>query len=119
MAKILAAKQLKGLLPICSYCKRIRGNGRQWEQLEDYITEHSEAEFSHGVCPECREKILEPKLTQLTRSRSVSHRRKETHAHSCTKCGAASDPCSPRGKKAIRAAKSGNGAGDAQKRGDR
>ena len=43
MAKILIEKQLKGLLSICSYCKRIRGNGKQWEQLEHYIAKHSEA----------------------------------------------------------------------------
>ena len=69
MADILVEKELKGLLCICSYCKRIRGNGKQWEQLEHYITEHSEAEFSHGVCPECKENILKPKLRQLIHSR--------------------------------------------------
>lgn len=48
-------KQLSGLLPICSYCKRIRRDGNYWQQLEGYLSEHSEAEFSHGVCPECFE----------------------------------------------------------------
>lgn len=48
-------KQLSGLLPICSYCKRIRRDGDYWQQLEAYVSEHSEAEFSHGVCPECFE----------------------------------------------------------------
>jgi sigma-B regulation protein RsbU (phosphoserine phosphatase) len=48
-------KQLSGLLPICSYCKRIRRDGDYWQQLEAYVAEHSEAEFSHGVCPECFE----------------------------------------------------------------
>jgi phosphoserine phosphatase RsbU/P len=46
-------KQLSGLLPICSYCKRIRDDGDYWQQLETYLGDHSEAEFSHGVCPEC------------------------------------------------------------------
>jgi DNA-binding response OmpR family regulator len=46
-------KQLSGLLPICSYCKRIRRDGDYWQQLESYLSEHSEAEFSHGVCPDC------------------------------------------------------------------
>jgi phosphoserine phosphatase RsbU/P len=47
-------KQLSGLLPICSYCKRIRRrDGHSWQQLETYLSEHSEAEFSHGVCPDC------------------------------------------------------------------
>jgi sigma-B regulation protein RsbU (phosphoserine phosphatase) len=47
-------KQLSGLLPICSYCKRIRkDDGDYWQQLESYVSEHSEAVFSHGVCPDC------------------------------------------------------------------
>jgi hypothetical protein len=44
---------LRGLLPICSFCKRIRNRDNNWEPLENYIAEHSEAEFSHGFCPEC------------------------------------------------------------------
>ena len=46
-------KQLHGLLPICSYCKRIRGDDQYWQQVEGYIAEHSEAQFSHGICPAC------------------------------------------------------------------
>lgn len=46
-------KQLSGLLPICSYCKKIRREGNRWQQLETYLSDHSEAEFSHGVCPDC------------------------------------------------------------------
>ena len=46
-------KQLKGLLPICSYCKRIRKDRDYWQQLEGYISEHSDAQFSHGICPGC------------------------------------------------------------------
>lgn len=45
-------KRLSGLLPICSYCKRIRKEDHYW-QLETYLSAHSEAEFSHGVCPDC------------------------------------------------------------------
>jgi PleD family two-component response regulator len=48
-------KQLSGLLPICSYCKKIRRDSSDWQPLETYLSEHSEAEFSHGVCPECFE----------------------------------------------------------------
>ena len=44
---------LEGLLPICSFCKRIRTSDNEWEQLESYVTAHSEANFSHGLCPEC------------------------------------------------------------------
>lgn len=46
-------KQLRGLLPICSNCKKIRDDGGAWNQLEAYICEHSEVEFTHGICPEC------------------------------------------------------------------
>ena len=48
-------KQLKGLLPICCYCKKIRSDTDYWQQLEGYISEHSEAHFSHGICPGCYE----------------------------------------------------------------
>jgi len=46
-------KQLRGLLPICSYCKRIRGDDQYWQQVEGYISAHSDAQFSHGICPAC------------------------------------------------------------------
>jgi len=49
-------KTLKGLIPICSHCKNIRRDEGGWEKLEAYIAEHSEAEFSHGICPACQEK---------------------------------------------------------------
>jgi PleD family two-component response regulator len=49
-------KQLKGLLPICMFCKKIRNDENYWQQIEDYIANHSEADFSHGICPECWEK---------------------------------------------------------------
>lgn len=55
-------KQLRGLLPICMYCKRIRKDKDYWQQVEAYISEHSEAEFSHGICPECYEKLLKSQL---------------------------------------------------------
>lgn len=44
---------LKGIIPICCYCKKIRDDKESWHQLEAYISEHSEAEFSHGLCPDC------------------------------------------------------------------
>lgn len=54
---IANVKQLKGLLPMCSYCKKIRNDADYWQQLETYISEHSDAEFSHGVCPSCFERV--------------------------------------------------------------
>jgi len=52
-AAVSTVKRLQGLIPICSYCKRIRSEGNDWEQLETYISEHSDAQFSHGICPPC------------------------------------------------------------------
>ena len=51
-----SVKKLSGLLPICSYCKKIRDDKGYWKQIEAYIRDHSEAEFSHGVCDECARK---------------------------------------------------------------
>jgi DNA-binding response OmpR family regulator len=48
-------KKLSGFLPICAFCKKIRDDEGYWQQVEQYITEHSEAVFSHGVCPTCAE----------------------------------------------------------------
>ena len=48
-------KRLQGLLPICMYCKKIRNDDDYWQGVEDYLAEHSEADFSHGICPECWE----------------------------------------------------------------
>ncbi len=50
-------KKLSGFLPICSSCKKIRDDEGYWNQIESYIRDHSEAEFSHGVCPECVKKL--------------------------------------------------------------
>jgi K+-sensing histidine kinase KdpD len=49
-------KQLSGLLPICAWCKRIRDDEGNWQQIETYITVHSEADFTHGICPDCARK---------------------------------------------------------------
>jgi PAS domain S-box-containing protein len=50
-------KILKGLLPICASCKQIRDDQGYWHQIESYIRDHSGAEFSHGICPECSERL--------------------------------------------------------------
>jgi DNA-binding response OmpR family regulator len=57
--------RLEGMLPICSYCKKIRDDKNYWHQVETYIGERCNAQFSHGVCPTCYEKILEPELKRL------------------------------------------------------
>ena len=50
-------KTLSGFLPICASCKKIRDDKGYWNQIEAYIQDHSEAEFSHGICPECATKL--------------------------------------------------------------
>lgn len=50
------AKKLSGLIPICAWCKRVRDDEGYWKQVELYISEHSEAEFTHAICPECKQK---------------------------------------------------------------
>ncbi|MBM3941998.1 MAG: PAS domain S-box protein [SAR202 cluster bacterium] len=60
-------KQLQGLLPICSYCKRIRDDQNYWQQVEAYISARTTVQFSHGICPACYEKHVEPQLQRSKR----------------------------------------------------
>lgn len=55
-------KQLKGLLPICAYCKKVRDDRNYWQRVETYIAAHSDARFSHGICPDCWKDVVEPDL---------------------------------------------------------
>jgi sigma-B regulation protein RsbU (phosphoserine phosphatase) len=55
-------KQLKGLLPICAYCMKIRDDQNYWQRVETYISSHSNARFSHGICPQCWHDVVEPEL---------------------------------------------------------
>ncbi|GAB4547249.1 MAG: hypothetical protein Kow0063_41880 [Anaerolineae bacterium] len=48
---------LSGLLPICASCKKIRDDEGYWHSVEVYIRDHSEADFSHGICPDCMQKL--------------------------------------------------------------
>jgi sigma-B regulation protein RsbU (phosphoserine phosphatase) len=67
-AALTRVKQLHGLLPICAYCKRIRDDHNYWRQVEAYVSEHSEAEFSHSICPDCYETVVKPELNALDAS---------------------------------------------------
>ena len=58
-AALEQVKQLEGIIPICSYCHKIRDDQNVWQRLESYISQHSEALFSHGMCPECYKKQAE------------------------------------------------------------
>jgi len=56
LAKI---KTLKGLLPICASCKKVRDDKGYWNQIEEYVRDHTDAEFSHGLCPDCAQKYYD------------------------------------------------------------
>ena len=58
-------RQLKRLLPICSYCKSIRDDSDYWQELETYIHDHTGADFTHGVCPACMEKVKREEFGKL------------------------------------------------------
>jgi phosphoserine phosphatase RsbU/P len=58
-------KQLEGLLPICTYCKRIRDEADSWSQVEEYVGRRTEAQFSHGICPDCYDRHLKPQLESV------------------------------------------------------
>jgi sigma-B regulation protein RsbU (phosphoserine phosphatase) len=62
---LASVKTLQGLLPICSYCKKIRNDRNYWQQVEGYISERSDAQFSHGICPDCYTQIVMPELNRL------------------------------------------------------
>lgn len=65
-------KRLEGLLPICAFCKRIRDEQTGWNQVEEYVAQHSGAHFSHGICPECSEKFLATLEADSTVKKAVS-----------------------------------------------
>jgi hypothetical protein len=56
-ARLCGIKRLRGVLPICSACKRIRDADGSWKPVENYIRHHTEAEFSHSICPACVKKL--------------------------------------------------------------
>lgn len=58
-------RQLEELLPICSYCKKIRDDRNYWQQIEAYISERTGSDFSHSVCPDCYECVILPQIEQL------------------------------------------------------
>ena len=55
-------KRLQGILPICGYCKKIRDDQDYWQSVDSYISNHSEAQFSHGICPSCYKDVVAPQL---------------------------------------------------------
>jgi hypothetical protein len=55
-------KRLEGIIPICMYCKKIRDDAEMWHNLERYISDHSDAEFTHGICPGCFKERFEDEM---------------------------------------------------------
>jgi CheY-like chemotaxis protein len=64
-------KLLQRILPICSYCKHVRDDQNYWQSVECYISEHSEAKFSHSICPNCYESVITPQLNARKREREA------------------------------------------------
>ena len=62
MEVLSKVKMLEGIIPICSHCKKIRGDEGYWSQVEEYVSQYSHASFSHSICPECAQKHY-PKFT--------------------------------------------------------
>ena len=65
-------KTLRGLIPICSSCKNIRDDRGYWNQVEAYIVAHSDAEFSHGFCPDCMKKLF-PDHVKMTQQKKAGN----------------------------------------------
>lgn len=69
-------RQLEEMLPICSYCKKIRDDQNYWQQIEGYISERTGSDFSHSVCPDCYQRVIVPELTKLKINPKPSSERK-------------------------------------------
>lgn len=65
MDALSQVKQLQGILPICSHCKKVRNDQNYWQQVEGYISTHTEVQFSHSVCPDCYETIVQPEIDRF------------------------------------------------------
>ena len=86
--------RLQGLLPICMYCKKIRNDQNYWTQVETYVSDHSDARFSHGICPECRTKHIEPELERMrqARGRAGGGPGEPARCAGCTRTGLPTEP---------------------------
>ncbi|HEY8995283.1 MAG TPA: response regulator transcription factor [Lacunisphaera sp.] len=58
-------RQLQGIIPICGYCRKMRDDQNYWSQVEEYISKQTGSEFSHGVCPDCYDRVLVPEMKKL------------------------------------------------------
>jgi DNA-binding response OmpR family regulator len=58
-------KQLEGFLPICSHCKKVRDDQKYWQEIETYVSARAGTRFSHGICPDCYDRVMVPQLRKL------------------------------------------------------
>jgi PAS domain S-box-containing protein len=61
-------RSLQAILPICSYCKKVRDDENYWHSVEEYVSAHTDTQFSHGICPSCYTTTVEPQLEQMETS---------------------------------------------------
>ncbi len=71
-------KTLSGLLPICSHCKKVRNDSGYWQAVETFVSDHSEAEFSHGICPDCMEKHFPEVIVRQVQKREAEAKLRST-----------------------------------------
>jgi CheY-like chemotaxis protein len=64
-AAMAQVKQLRGLLPICCYCKKVRDDGDYWHEVERYLADHADVHFSHGICPTCWHAVVAPEMRRV------------------------------------------------------
>ena len=61
-AALAEVRTLQAILPICSYCRRVRDDENYWQSVEEYVSQHTDTRFSHGICPSCFEREVEPEF---------------------------------------------------------
>jgi PAS domain S-box-containing protein len=79
-AALAEVRTLKAILPICSYCRRIRDDEDYWQTVEQYVASHTGARFSHGICPSCMETVVEPDLAKRDAGAGSRRRPREPDA---------------------------------------
>ncbi|MDE0964604.1 MAG: response regulator transcription factor [Candidatus Latescibacteria bacterium] len=80
-ASIKREKHLQGLLPICSYCKKIRDDQNYWQQVERYVETRADVAFSHSICPECYETKVKPELEAFQAEVDADKDPPDSHSH--------------------------------------
>jgi phosphoserine phosphatase RsbU/P len=72
-------RQLEEMLPICSYCKKIRDDQNYWQQIEGYIKDRTGSDFSHSICPDCYQRVVLPELQQIKADTTATPSVERTH----------------------------------------